>query len=52
MTERFVRNYNSSSVKVCNPEETQQILREIYEEISVKSKDLIYKHEVHNMNLC
>lgn len=46
MTERFVWNYKTPNERVCSAGETRDIIKEIFEEITVKNEDLIYKHEV------
>lgn len=46
MTERYIWNYNTPQEKICCDEETKQIHQDIHKEITIKNRDLIYKHEV------
>ncbi|KAG4066874.1 hypothetical protein HA402_012941 [Bradysia odoriphaga] len=45
MTERFISNYGGSNEKMYSIEESEQILREIHDEIAVRNQKLIYRHE-------
>lgn len=46
MTERFIWNYRESKERIASAEETASLLQEIRDEIVIKNKDLIYKHDV------
>ena len=48
MTEGFVRDYGTPAEQEFNPDSTQQMLQEIYRQITRENGKYIYSHKVGN----